>query len=103
MGRYTTEHSRRIRARRAGVVNMGGITKERVYERDNGICCICGNWVAKSDATIDHVYPISRGGPHTMGNVGIAHHRCNQYKSNRTILELDAEGIRDKLRKGILT
>lgn len=101
--KWAADRSRKRRAIRAGVVAMDGITKDRVYERDNGICFICENWVAKSDATLDHIFPISKGGPHTMGNIAIAHENCNRVKADKSLLELDAKGIRNKLRRGLLT
>lgn len=101
--RFTSERSRKRRAIKAGVVAMSGITMDAVYKRDNGMCCICGNWVPRTDATIEHLYPLSRGGSHTLRNVGTAHNRCNNVKGNRTLLELDTLGIRNRLRKGIFT
>jgi 5-methylcytosine-specific restriction endonuclease McrA len=74
------------------------ITLERLYERDNGICYLCGTECSYNDKTItsegyfiagetypsiDHVKPLSKGGKHSWNNVKLAHHRCNTIKSNR--------------------
>ena len=37
-------------------------TKEAVYIRDKGICQICGNQISFAKMTIDHIYPLSKGG-----------------------------------------
>lgn len=33
--------------------------------------------------SIDHIIPLSLGGPHDLANVQLAHNRCNQSKNNR--------------------
>jgi 5-methylcytosine-specific restriction endonuclease McrA len=72
------------------------ITLDKLYKRDNGVCHICGIKCNKKDyrvdgnatfivgsayPTIDHVYPISKGGTHTWNNIKLAHHSCNTIKS----------------------
>lgn len=59
------------------------ITTAAVYERDNGVCGLCNQPVSESDATIDHIIPVSRGGAHVWANVHIAHKSCNCSKSNK--------------------
>lgn len=51
-----------------------------VFNRDNGICGICGNAVDKKDFAIDHIIPLSRGGKHSYGNTQLAHPLCNSKK-----------------------
>lgn len=73
------------------------ITLEKLYERDKGVCAICGgmcDWadhVVRSDGTfiardnypsIDHIQPISKGGVHAWNNVQLAHFYCNTIKGN---------------------
>lgn len=55
-----------------------------IYERDGGICQLCGMETDPSCGhnsdlypTIDHIVPISMGGGHTRGNVQLAHRLCN--------------------------
>jgi 5-methylcytosine-specific restriction endonuclease McrA len=90
---YRAEHHKRfpfkkkqndalIRARRYGV-EIGDVDYERVLERDNGMCHLCGSAVLPDDLTFDHLVPMSKGGPHTMGNVAVAHYECNRYKRDR--------------------
>ena len=71
------------------------ITLDRLRQRDNDICQICGEVVDVSDKTdkhigarypsCDHIIPLSKGGTHTWNNVQLAHMGCNSGKCNRII------------------
>ncbi len=70
------------------------IKLDKVIERDDGICYICGRRTSKDDhyyshgwftvgdsyPTIDHVIPLAKGGTHTWDNVRLACRRCNSEK-----------------------
>lgn len=63
-----------------------------VFERDNWTCHICKEpidagiaWPDPNSATVDHVFPLARGGEHSMANVRAAHFRCNLIKSDSVI------------------
>lgn len=73
------------------------ITLPRLYKRDGGFCHICGlkcSWedkVVRDDGvtivgptypTIDHVFPLAKGGKHSWENVKLAHWGCNIKKSD---------------------
>ena len=49
----------------------------RVAERDGWICGICGKKVKRTEWSMDHVVPLSKGGGHTYANIVLAHHLCN--------------------------
>ena len=90
-------HDNNHRDRRLkGVKKDYSITLRKVYEKDAGVCYLCGgmcDWddiETRDDGTmvagdrypsIDHVYPISLGGTHTWDNVRLAHRWCNTVKS----------------------
>lgn len=90
-------HSRvRQRCRHYGVSYEPGITLEKVYERDGGVCKICGkptDWTDRSWSehfgplypTIDHIVALANGGCHTWGNVQLAHAICNSYKRDLVV------------------
>ena len=73
------------------------ITLEALYERDSGVCYLCGGKCSWEDydavkkhplplyPSIDHIYPVSLGGTHSWDNVRLAHFRCNAIKSNNVI------------------
>ena len=75
------------------------ITLQGLYNRDNGVCYICGDncdwndsfysngvfYAGNSYPSIDHVVPISKGGLHAWENIKLAHRHCNSKKSARII------------------
>lgn len=44
-------------------------------------CGICGEPVARGDASIDHLQPLCEGGAHRWENVQLAHITCNERKN----------------------
>jgi len=75
------EAARRARKRAAYVEFVDRVT---VYERDKGLCGICGQEVDRDDFHLDHIVPLSLGGAHSYANTQLAHPTCNQRKYNRT-------------------
>lgn len=57
------------------------LTRRNVMRRDRQTCQYCGT---RSDLTLDHVMPKSRGGKDTWENLVTACNRCNVRKGNRT-------------------
>ena len=95
---------RRIRKRRTVIVDRG-ITLEKLYQRDNGVCAICGglcDWndhERREDGTfivknyypsIDHIQPLSMGGVHSWENVRLAHFICNSVRGNTPTVPVNA-------------
>jgi 5-methylcytosine-specific restriction endonuclease McrA len=63
-------------------------TRRVAYERAGGFCTYCLCPVSKRKATIDHVYPVSRGGTKIMNgeiNVVLACRLCNKMKGAMTL------------------
>ena len=76
------------------------ITLKKLYDRDGGICWLCGKECDYDDyyiteegyfvtganyPSVDHVYPLSKGGLHSWDNVKLAHHLCNTLKRDKVI------------------
>lgn len=75
------------------------ITLQKLFERDKGICYICGGECDIQDMgiykdgktivcgdnypSIDHIIPLSKGGVHSWENIKLAHRRCNYLKSDK--------------------
>lgn len=57
------------------------LSRRNVMKRDQNMCQYCGG---KSDLTLDHVMPRSRGGRDAWENLVTACNRCNVRKGNRT-------------------
>jgi len=70
------------RARQAGV-HWDMVDLRDVYDFFGGRCGICGLSVGKAEFTVDHIVPISKGGPHLFGNLQPAHLACNSRKGDR--------------------
>jgi len=104
LAKYCSEQCLRkihkVRRREKSIMVDRGITVEKLVERDNGICHICGLPVDMADFYInengvqicgdmypsrDHVRPISLGGLHSWDNIKLAHRICNTKKSNKYI------------------
>lgn len=91
------------RAKKWGVETELVIARE-VFERDGWICHLCGELIPERLRTsrvlggkhdplspaVDHVIPLSRGGPHTMENCRAAHWTCNARKFNIERAEITA-------------
>lgn len=75
-----------------------------VYERDNGICYLCGgkcdwNDYEERDGVIiygnlypsrDHIVPKSRGGANAWNNIRLAHRICNSLKGDSPLVKKEA-------------
>jgi len=60
------------------------LSRRTVLSRDYYTCQYCGAQPPRSELTIDHVLPRSRGGETDWDNVVAACRRCNQKKGSRT-------------------
>lgn len=78
------------------------ISPDLLYERDKGICWLCGKATDKTDKTVrpdgvtivhdnyptvDHVIPLKHGGTHTWDNVRLAHFKCNSLRGASLVVE----------------
>ena len=70
------------------------ITRFELMLKDNAVCGICKDKVEISQASIDHIIPISKGGRHVWDNVQLAHFCCNIEKSNKEMSELTGNSDR---------
>lgn len=74
--------TRRARARGQFIENVDAFV---VYERDQGICGICGESVPRERFDVDHIVPLAKGGEHSYANVQAAHPSCNYSKRDRLV------------------
>lgn len=59
------------------------VTREAIFERDNGVCQYTGEHVGKSGGNLDHVVPRDRGGKDSFENLVWAKKEINSLKANR--------------------
>ena len=62
-------------------------SSREIYERDGWVCQLCGlpvetevSYLHRLSPTLDHIYPLSKGGLHMRSNVQTAHRSCNSSK-----------------------
>lgn len=62
------------------------ISLQELWNREGGICCLCGNPVSMIYATREHKTSRARGGKdgRNYSNLGIAHEFCNRKKDSDT-------------------
>lgn len=66
---------------------VASLTRKNIVKRDSHTCQYCDTHLEKTEATIDHVMPTSRGGKHEWKNVVACCRRCNAKKANKTPTE----------------
>ena len=71
------EAKRRARRHSSYVEN---VDPKKVFERDGGVCQICGDSIGDNGYHINHVIPLVKGGMHSYANTQLAHPRCNLVK-----------------------
>lgn len=90
-GKWTAISSRRRALVRQVSVNSTGIAEwmQEMRSRSFVICYYCQNLIHACEQHFDHVIPISRGGPHEIGNLCVSCPGCNLSKGSKTITEWD--------------
>lgn len=61
-------------------------TKSNIIKRDNNQCQYCGS---KSNLTVDHIIPRSKGGQNTWENMVACCESCNTKKGNYDLSKID--------------
>ena len=80
---YSNGHPSRVK--KAGHnADIEYLSMDIVYDRDDGICYLCGTKVEFGNWHLDHLTPLSRGGSHTYTNVAVTHSTCNLSKGAKT-------------------
>ncbi|PGH55922.1 hypothetical protein CRT60_21980 [Azospirillum palustre] len=59
---------------------------KKIVERDGDACFFCGRSLG-DDITIEHLVPITHGGPDHRSNLVLAHHACNQRADHLSVAE----------------
>lgn len=83
------EHAgrRRARTRANGVFTVTAKDYVKLLDRANGACVYCKTALSAKTIQWDHVFPIARGGAHSVGNLAPACIKCNQSKSSKLLIE----------------
>lgn len=62
--------------------------KQVLYEEQQGYCAYCGKWMSPLEATLDHIYPYSKGGETKEDNCVVCCRSCNLTKGNKLLVEV---------------
>lgn len=60
--------------------------KIAIQKRDGSNCFYCNNPL-EDDITLEHLISLVQGGKNTLGNMVLAHYKCNQEAGNLTVVE----------------
>ena len=90
--RYIYTPSLRIRLPEVIVLNVYNgffspevrLSRRNIFTRDKNICQYCGKNFSRTELTIDHVVPRSRGGTDSWDNLVLACSECNLKKRDLT-------------------
>jgi len=63
--------------------DIPNLSAEPLYYRDHAVCQYCGKGLTVHEVTMDHVMPISKGGPTSWDNIVAACNDCNSRKGNQ--------------------
>lgn len=63
----------------------------QVYNQAEGRCAICGDFVPYDDFTIDHIFPVAKGGNNEISNLQCTCHQCNQMKQAMSEKEFECK------------
>jgi endogenous inhibitor of DNA gyrase (YacG/DUF329 family) len=94
--RYRRTHgaANKLRHRLRNREGLERFSRREIFERDGWTCHLCGEPCDQTAsvpdplaATIDHLIPLSQGGPHTRANVKCAHFSCNSARGTRPLAE----------------
>ena len=77
-GVYEYVLSRRTKERVLSVRTFSDRDKRTAYEKQNGICSICGEHFELNEMQADHIIEWSKGGKTTIDNLQMVCHKCHK-------------------------
>lgn len=90
-----------LRRARMHRVDYEPLDRREVFERDEWVCGLCGEQIDpelkypdRMSASLDHLIPVSEGGPHTMSNVQASHWICNVRRGTKELEKSETETAR---------
>lgn len=82
-----------LRKARLAAVAVERVSRAKVWQRDGGICYLCGKPADLKKWHLEHKIPIVLGGEHSYANVAVSHPVCNLRKGKRAYVGA-AAGVR---------
>lgn len=80
------KHKRRALAHgvRVGKDSLSDAVWDILVRETGGVCCYCQR---QRTLELEHIRPITKGGPHQMSNLSVACKSCNSSKGNRLLFK----------------
>jgi hypothetical protein len=77
-----TNHRRRVNQNNTPLHNQPTLAQcDKIIESQNNRCALCGRIFSDElKPTMDHIVPLSKGGPHSSDNIQALCHSCNSSK-----------------------
>lgn len=60
---------------------------EALIRRDGTACFFCLTEMAEDDRSLEHLVPLSHGGPNHLSNYVLAHRKCNEVAGSKSAME----------------
>lgn len=79
---HNRNYLRRLRIKTNGAYEF--INRAKVFDRDKGVCYLCGGMVDPKDWHLDHIISLKNGGTNTYNNVAVTHPKCNLKKGRNS-------------------
>ena len=73
--------AKRRAAKRNTIISATTVEINELIKNSNNICFWCDEDISNGDMQLDHVYPLSKGGGHTISNLVISCSVCNGRKN----------------------
>lgn len=87
------DHRAVSKAKRRGAGETRRFDRASIWARDGGRCHICKHLCDPASWDLDHLIPLSLGGPHTPANVAVSHPVCNRRRHNTGPAQLRLDGV----------
>jgi len=80
-------HRRRVKQTKNGIFTITPEDLRRLFVQQLGVCYLCGLLIS-GRKELDHIFPIIKGGRHSIGNVAWTHPKCNRDKHAKLLVEV---------------
>jgi 5-methylcytosine-specific restriction endonuclease McrA len=74
-----------------------GWRKKTLLQLQHGLCPWCGQLLTFKEATLDHIFPKSKGGLKAWHNIQLLHRKCNSEKGDRLLKHRNRFTLRGQL------
>lgn len=80
-------HNRRILTRGLTIAIVQSVYEDNIKKFGRLTCCLCFKPIEFGKDSLEHLTPLSRGGSNDYDNLGVAHRKCNNKKTTKTLDE----------------